>query len=109
MIGAFGQQPVDEGVIDAVGREDGVGDALRRILVVIQAGRAKGQIEIGNDGIEREIVRDRPSDVVRDGGCPDAALGADDRDRRPTGLASVAANNPLIERTMSIGLMGAIR
>ena len=30
--------------------------------------------------VELEVARDRPGDVVRDGGGADAALGADDRD-----------------------------
>ena len=80
MVGAFRQQAVDERGVDAVGREHRVGDALRRILVVVEAGGAEGEIEIGDDRVEREIARDRPGDVVRDGGSADAALGADDGD-----------------------------
>ena len=53
VIGAFGQQAVDEGRVDAVGREHGVGDALRRILIVVETGGAEGQIEIGHHRIER--------------------------------------------------------
>ena len=80
MIGAFRQQAVDEGGVDAVGREHRVGDALRRVLVVVEAGGAEGEVEIGDDAIEREIARDRPGDVVGDGGGADAALGADHGD-----------------------------
>ncbi len=80
MIGAFRQQAVDEGGVDAVGREHRIGDALRRILIVIEAGGAEGEIEIGHDRIERKIARDRPGDVVRHGGSADAALGADHGD-----------------------------
>ena len=80
MIGAFRQQPVDESGVDAVGREHRVGDALRRVLVVVEAGGAEGEIEIGDHGIERKVARDRPGDVVRDGGGADAAFGADHRD-----------------------------
>ena len=80
MVGAFRQQAVDEGGVDAVGREHRVGDALRRILVVVEAGGAEGEIEIGDDGIEREVARDRPGDIVGDGGGADAAFGADHRD-----------------------------
>ena len=79
MVGAFRQQAVDEGGIDAIGREHRVRDALRRILVVVEAGGAEGEVEIGDDGIHRQIAGDRPGDVVGDGGGADAALGADDR------------------------------
>ena len=80
MIGALREQAIDESGVDALGREHGVGDALRRVLVVVEAGGAERQIEIGDDGIELEIACDRPGDVVRDRRCADAALGADDRD-----------------------------
>ena len=66
MIGAFRQQPVDEGGVDAVGREHRVGDALRRILVEVEAGGAEGEVEIGDDGVELQVARDRPGDVVGD-------------------------------------------
>ena len=80
MVGAFRQQAVDEGGIDAVGREHRVGDALRRILVVVEPGGAEGEVEIGDHGIQRQVARDRPGHVVGDGRCADAALGADDGD-----------------------------
>ena len=48
------------------------------ILIVVEAGGAEGEVEIGDHGIQREIARDRPGDVMRDGGSADAALGADD-------------------------------
>ena len=60
--------------------EHRVGDALQRILIVVEAGGAESEVEIDNDGIQRQIARDRPGHVVRDGGCADAALGADDGD-----------------------------
>ena len=80
MVGAFGQQAVDESGVDAVGREHRFGDALRRILIEIEAGGAERQIEIGHDRVELEIVRDREADIVGDGGGADAALGADHGD-----------------------------
>ena len=80
MVGAFRQQAVDERGIGPVRREHRIGDALHRILVVVEAGGAEGEVEIDDDGIQREIARDRPGHVVRDGGCADAALGADDGD-----------------------------
>ena len=80
MIGAFGEQPIDEGGVDAVGRKHRFGDALRRVLIEIEAGRAEGEIEIGHDRIEREVVGDREGDIVGDGGSADAAFGADHGD-----------------------------
>ena len=46
------KQPVDKGVIDAVGREHRFGNALRRVLVEIEAGGAEREIEIGHDRVE---------------------------------------------------------
>jgi len=86
MVGAARQQAIDEGGIDPVRGEDRVSHALRRILVVIQSGRAEGEIEIRNHRIERKVARDRPRDIVGDRGGADAALGADDRDDAPDGF-----------------------
>ena len=110
MIGAFRQQAVDEGGVDAVRREHRIGDALRRILVEVEAGGAERQIEIGDDRVELEVARDRPGDVVRDGRGADAALGADHRDAcgRPA-WRPARENRPETERTTSIVPTGAIR
>ena len=62
------------------GREHRVGDPLRRILVEVETGGPEAEIEVGDDRVELQVARDRPGDVVRDGGCADAAFGADDRD-----------------------------
>lgn len=86
MVGAFRQQPVDERGIDAIRRENGIGNALRRILIVVEACGAEGEIEIGDDRIQRKVAGDGPGDVVRDGGGADAALGADNRDDAANGL-----------------------
>ena len=80
VVGALRQQTVDEGGVGPVGREHRVGDALHRILVVVEAGGSEREVEIDHDGIQREIARDSPGDIVRDGGCADAAFGADDGD-----------------------------
>ena len=79
-VGALRQQTLHEGSIRPFLLEDCIGNALDRILVVIEAGGAEGKIEIDHDGIEREIARDRPGHVVRDGGGTDATLGADHGD-----------------------------
>ena len=102
MVGAFRQQAVDESGVDAVGREHRVGDALRRVLVEVEAGGAEGEIEIGDDGVEREVARDRPGDIVRDGRGADAALGADDRDGAADRLGVGRENSPQIARTTSM-------
>ena len=79
-VGAFRQQALHEGGVRPFRLEDRIGDALDRILVVVEAGGAEGKVEIDHDGIEREIAGDRPGHVVRDGGGADAALGADHGD-----------------------------
>ena len=86
VVGALREQAVDEGGVDAVRRHHGVGDALRRVLVEVEAGGAERQVEIGDHGIEVHVARDRPGDVVRDRRGADAALGADDRERAPDRL-----------------------
>ncbi len=80
MIGALRQQAVDEGGVDAVGRKHRFGDALRRILIEIEAGGAEREIEIGHHRIEHQVARERERDIVGDGGGADAALGADHGD-----------------------------
>ena len=79
-VGAFRQQALHQGAVGPVLLEHRIGDALDRILVVVEAGGAERQIEVDDDGIQRQIARDRPGHVVCDGGGADAALGADDRD-----------------------------
>ena len=81
MLGALRKQPVEIDLVDALGREHRLGDALRRILVEIDVGRAERQVEIGDDDFGLEQRRHRPGDVVRDGRRADAALGADEGDR----------------------------
>jgi len=80
MIGTLRQQPVDKGVVDAIGRKHRFGDALRRVLVEIEAGGAEREIEIGDHRIEHEIARDGKGDIVCNRRGADAALGADNRD-----------------------------
>ena len=43
MVAALGEQPVERELVEAIGREHRVGDALRRILVEVEAGRAEGR------------------------------------------------------------------
>src|SRR6185312_16883991 len=52
VLGALRQQAVDEGGVDAVGRKHRVGDALRRVLIVIEARGAERQVEVGDDRVE---------------------------------------------------------
>ena len=67
MVGAFRQQPVDERRVDAVGRKYRLGDALRRILIVVETGGAEGEIEVGDDRVELQIVGDGERDIVGNG------------------------------------------
>ena len=80
LFAAFGEQPIDEIGVEAVGREDGFGDALRRILIEIETGRSESEIHVGNDGGDVEPARDRPGDIVGDRRGADPAFGADHRD-----------------------------
>ncbi len=77
VIGAFRQQAIDESGVDAIRREYGIGDALGRVLIVVEPGRAERQVEIGNDRIEMHIFGDGPGNVVRHRRSADAAFGAD--------------------------------
>ncbi len=80
VVGAFREQPFHDGGIEPFGREHRIGDALRRILIVVETGGAEREVEIDDDGIHRQIAPDGPGHVMRDSGCTDAALGADDGD-----------------------------
>ena len=102
-VGAFRQQALHQGGVGPFLLEDRVGDALHRILIVVETGGAEGEVEIDDDGIQRQIARDRPGHVVRDGGCADAALGADDGDDPADGDRLPTPRNRLqIARTTSM-------
>ena len=80
VIRAAGEQAVEEVVVEAIRGVDRLGDALRRILVEVEAGGAEGEVEIGDDDVVLEVAGDRPGDVVGDHRGADAALGADEGD-----------------------------
>ena len=77
VIGAFRQQALDEIGVDALWREHRIGDALRGILVEVEACGPETEVKVGNHRIELQVASDRPGDIVSDGGRPDAALGPD--------------------------------
>ena len=78
LVGALGQQAIEERRIDALGRRQGFGNAHAGFLVEVQAGGAEGEVEIGDDRIGGIGARDEPADIVSDGARPDATLGADE-------------------------------
>ena len=78
MVLALGQQAVEQHLVEAIGAEHRLGDALRRIEVEIEPGGAEGHVEVGEDHVGAEQARHRPGDVVGDRGGADAALGADE-------------------------------
>ena len=80
MVVAFRHQTLDERAVGPFVGKHRVGDALQRILVVVEAGGAERKVEVDDHRIQRQVARDRPCHVVGDGGGADAALGADDRD-----------------------------
>ena len=106
MVGAFRQQAVDERGVDLVGREHRIGDALRRVLIVVQTGGAEGEVEIGDtesSDRSRAIAQatlwatvDEPTPPL----APTMAM------MRPTALASGAENRLQTERTTSMADRG---
>ena len=108
MVGAFRQQAVEEGGVDAIRREHGVGDALRRVLVEVEPGGAEGEVEIGDD--RRRIARSRAiaqATLWATVDAPTPPLAPTTAMMRPTALASGAENRLQIERTTSIAPTGA--
>src|SRR5215471_6841257 len=77
IVRAFRQEPIHEGGINPVWREYRIGDSLRWVLIEIETGRAERQIEIRHDGIELQVARNGPRDIVGDRGSANATLGAD--------------------------------
>src|SRR4029079_1833729 len=85
--------------IDAVGRENRVGDALRGILIVIEPSGAEGQIQVGDDRVHADVAGDGPGDVVGNGRSADAALGADHGDDAAERLGVEAGGKQPADRT----------
>ncbi len=56
MLGAFGQQAIKQHFVEAIRARQGIGNALHRILIEIEAGRAEGEIEVGNDDVDLEYL-----------------------------------------------------
>ncbi len=73
-VAALGQHPIDERGVDTVGVEHGVRNALQRILIEIERGRAEGEVEIGDDRGHLGDRRKRPGQVVRNRRSADTAL-----------------------------------
>ncbi|MCY1291886.1 hypothetical protein D9M70_410900 [compost metagenome] len=86
VVGAFGQQPVKEHLVQALWRKHRFGNALRRILVEIDVGRAIGKVEIGENGLGREEAGDAPGAIVRDHRRTATALCTDEGDASAQGL-----------------------
>ena len=78
MVLALGEQAVEQHLVEAIGAEDRLGDALRRVEVEVEAGGAERHVEVGEDHVGADQARHRPGDVVGDRGGADAALGADE-------------------------------
>ena len=98
MIGALRQQPVDKGIIDAVGGKHRFGDALGRVLVEVEAGGAEREIEIGHDRVEDLVARYRKGNVVGHSGGADAAFSPDHGDDPADGLG-VGCGKQATDRT----------
>ena len=86
MVAALGEQPVDQHGVDPFRSEHRLGDALGRVLIVVQSGGSERQIEVGDDRRHFGQRGESPRQVVSDRRGADAALGADDRDHPPERL-----------------------
>jgi hypothetical protein len=91
-VAAFGQQPVDQHLVDALRGAQRLHDALRRIEVEVEPGGAESEVEIGDHRIDGKVARHEPADMMGDGARADAALGADESLDRPTGAALGSRN-----------------
>ena len=61
------EQPIDQHSVDALGGEHRVRHALGGILVVVEPGRAEGEVEIGDDRRHCPSTDgERPCEIVRD-------------------------------------------
>ena len=63
----LGQQPVNEGGVNAVGRTKGFNHATVGILIEIEPGGAEGKVEVGDDGFDTVLAGQPIGDVVGDG------------------------------------------
>ena len=88
LVAALRQQPVDQVGVEAIGAEHRLGDALGRILVEVEAGRAEGNVEIDDNRGKTVIAGDGPRQVVADRRRPNPSLGADDRDGAADGVGT---------------------
>ena len=88
IVAALRQEAVDEVRVEAVGREDRLRHALRRILVEVEAGRAEGDVEVHDHRRHRQVPRHGPGRVVGHRGRADAALRPDKGDRAPDGIGA---------------------
>ena len=88
MVAALGEQAVHQHGVDAFRGEHRLGDALRRVLIVVQPGGSEREIEIGDDRGHLGDGGEAPGQIVGDRRCSDSALGADDRDHPPKGLGA---------------------
>ena len=86
MLGALGEQAVEQHLIEPLGALQRLGDALHRVLVEVEAGGAEGQVEVGDDDVGLEDLRHRPGGVVAHRAGADAALGADEGDDVADGI-----------------------
>ena len=80
MLRALGQKAIQQHLVEPLRTSNGIGNALHRILIEIEAGSAEGEIEVGDDHARLEQLRHAPGHVVTDRARSDAALGADKRE-----------------------------
>ena len=110
IVAAFGQQAVDQVGVDAIGREHRLGDALRRVLIVVEPRRAEAEVEIGDDRRHVETGGEAPRRrlwaMVE---APTPPLAPITAMTRPSGLAPGARNRCETAWTKSTTPNGATR
>ena len=107
MVGAFRQQAVMKAVSTRSGRHR-VRDVLRRFLIIVEAGGAEGEVEIGHDGSSARSRAIAQATLCAMVDAADAALGPDHCDDAADRLGLGAENRPQIARTTSMVPTGAI-
>ena len=88
MVAALGEQTVHQHGVDAFRGEHRLGDALGRVLIVIQPGGSEREIEIGDDRGHLGHGRQAPRQIMSDCRGSDFTLGADDGDHPPKRLGA---------------------
>jgi hypothetical protein len=78
VVGGLAHQAVQHGLVDLLVGRQRIGNAVRRILVEVEAGCAESQVHVEDKAILAQSGGDCPGHVVRNGGTACATLGGDE-------------------------------